>query len=136
LANTYSCADNPEQFLVHDIRFNRALAAASGNPILATLVNMVSAMHYDLRRRTVRKAKALREAADMHQRIFRAIRARNVEAARNAMHAHILQAQQAYRLEAKAGRPSGVSSQSKGNRHKNRIRGGGDHEKSRSKLFA
>jgi GntR family transcriptional repressor for pyruvate dehydrogenase complex len=133
LAYTYSCADDPEQFLVHDIRFHRALAAASGNPILATLVGMVSAMHYDLRSKTVRKAKSLREAADMHQKIFRAIRTRNIDAARDAMHAHILQAQSNYRLESKAAGPSRNSFQITESQHKNRLRGSRKDGTSKSK---
>jgi GntR family transcriptional repressor for pyruvate dehydrogenase complex len=85
--------------LLHDIRFHRALAAASGNPILATLVGMVSAMHYDRRSQTVSSAGWLRAGADMHQRIYRAIRARKPEEARAAMREHILQAQQLYQTE-------------------------------------
>jgi GntR family transcriptional repressor for pyruvate dehydrogenase complex len=99
LANTFSTLDNPQQFLLHDIRFHRALAAASGNPILATLVGMVSAMHYDRRSQTVSSAGWLRAGADMHQRIYRAIRARKPEEARAAMREHILQAQQLYQTE-------------------------------------
>jgi len=99
LANSFSTLDDPPQFLVHDIRFHRALAVASGNPILATLVGMVSAMHYDRRSQTLDKAGWLRKGADMHQRIFRAIRARNPDEARAAMREHILQAQQLFQSE-------------------------------------
>jgi len=99
LANSFSTLDDPQQFLLHDIRFHRALAAASGNPILATLAGMVSAMHYDRRSQTVGKARRLRETADMHQRIFRAIRSRNPMEARTAMRDHILHAQQQYHSE-------------------------------------
>jgi GntR family transcriptional repressor for pyruvate dehydrogenase complex len=104
LANTFSTLDNPQQFLLHDIRFHRALAAASGNPILATLVGMVSAMHYDRRSQTVSSAGWLRAGADMHQKIYRAIRARKPEEARGAMREHILQAQQLYQAESIAQR--------------------------------
>ncbi len=34
----FASVDVPQAFLVHDIRFHRAVAAASGNPILASLV--------------------------------------------------------------------------------------------------
>lgn len=133
VANTYSCVDDPEQFLVHDIRFHRALGAASANPLLATLVGMVSAMHYDLRSKTIRKSKSLREAADMHQKIFRAIRMRNADAAREAMHAHILQAQQGYRLESKSERASSTSFHAKANQPKNsRKRGSRNDARSKS----
>jgi len=99
LANCFSTLDDPPQFLLHDIRFHRALAVASGNPILATLTGMVSAMHYERRMQTLSTAAILRAGADMHQRIFRAIKARNPQEARNAMREHILQAQQLYQSE-------------------------------------
>jgi GntR family transcriptional repressor for pyruvate dehydrogenase complex len=99
LANCFSALDDPPRFLLHDIRFHRALGAASGNPILATLVGMVSTMHFERRSQTVAKAGSLRAGADMHQRIFRAIRARNRDEARAAMREHILQAQELYHSE-------------------------------------
>ena len=81
-------------FLVHDINFHRSVAAASGNPIVASLVEMVSALYYERRRDTAARAseRDLRDAAEMHRRIYQAIRARNAEAARQAMHDHLLQA--------------------------------------------
>jgi len=95
----YAAVDDPQAFLVHDLQFHRTVANASGNPVLAAVAGMVSAMHYELRSQTVRKSDSLRVAADMHQGIFRAIRAGNPEAARTAMRNHILQAQMDYNLE-------------------------------------
>ena len=43
-------------FLVHDINFHRGVAAASGNPIVASLVEMVSALYYERRRDTAARA--------------------------------------------------------------------------------
>ena len=133
LANTYACVEDPGQFLIHDIRFHRSLAAASGNPILATLVGMVSAMHYDLRSKTVRKAKYLREAADMHQKIFRAVRARKADAAREAMHEHILQAQRGFRLESGAERPGRTTPKTRANQTRQRSQGGQQDVKAKSR---
>ena len=81
-------------FLVHDINFHRSVAAASGNPIVASLVEMVSALYYERRRDTAAGAsqRDLRDAAEAHRRIYQAIRARNPDGARQAMHAHLLQA--------------------------------------------
>jgi hypothetical protein len=81
-------------FLVHDINFHRAVAAASGNPIVASLVEMVSALYYERRRETAAAAseRDLRDAAEMHRRIYQAIRARDADTARRAMHDHLLQA--------------------------------------------
>ena len=74
--------DDPRSFLVHDINFHRAVAAASGNPIVASLVEMVSALYYERRRETAARAsdRDLRDAAEMHRRIYQAIRARDAEA--------------------------------------------------------
>jgi GntR family transcriptional repressor for pyruvate dehydrogenase complex len=94
VAGLFASLDDPQVFLVHDINFHRSVAAASGNPIVASLVEMVSALYYERRRDTAARAslRDLRDAAEMHRRIYQAIRARNPEAARQAMHAHLLQA--------------------------------------------
>ena len=82
VAGLFASLEEPDLFLVHDIDFHRSVAAASGNPIVASLVEMVSALYYQRRRDT----------AEAHRRIYKAIRARNPNAARDAMHAHLLQA--------------------------------------------
>jgi GntR family transcriptional regulator, transcriptional repressor for pyruvate dehydrogenase complex len=94
VANLFASLGDPLKFLVHDITFHRTLAAASGNPIVATLVETVSALYYERRRQTAARAHEsdLREAAEMHRRIFQAVRARDPEEARRLMHAHLLQA--------------------------------------------
>jgi GntR family transcriptional regulator, transcriptional repressor for pyruvate dehydrogenase complex len=57
---------------------------------------MVSALYYERRRETAAQAsdRDLRDAAGMHRRIYQAIRARDGEAARQAMGAHLVQASQ------------------------------------------
>jgi GntR family transcriptional repressor for pyruvate dehydrogenase complex len=99
LTNMFASLTNPQQYLIHDIRFHRAVAAASGNRILATLVEMVSAVMYDRRRETIERAHDFRQSVEMHQRIYRSIRARKPDEARAAMHEHIALAQQAYATE-------------------------------------
>ena len=49
-------------FLVHDINFHRGVAAASGNPIVASLVEMVSALYYERRRETAAARERSRSA--------------------------------------------------------------------------
>lgn len=98
-AEMYAALDDPQQYLIHDIKFHRAIAAASGNPILATLVEMVSAVMYDQRRETIGRAHDFKESVEMHQRIYRAIRSQKPDAARQAMHEHLALAQDAYRSE-------------------------------------
>lgn len=99
VAEMYATLDNPQQYLIHDIRFHRAIAAASANPILATLVEMVSAVMYDRRRETIGRAHDFKESVEMHQRIYRAIRSRKPEEARATMHEHLALAHKAYRSE-------------------------------------
>jgi GntR family transcriptional repressor for pyruvate dehydrogenase complex len=91
VASLFASLDDPHGFLVHDIRFHQAVAAASGNPIVASLVGMVSELYYAQRRETATRAteRNLRDAAEMHRRVYQAIRARDGEAARKAMEEHL-----------------------------------------------
>ena len=115
VSNLFAALDDPVRFLVHDITFHRAVAAASGNPIIASLVEMVSALYYDRRRETAKQAsdRDLREAAELHRRIYQAIRSRDSEEARNGMNEHLIRASAHQSLEpgeakrAKRGRPAG-----------------------------
>lgn len=101
IAEMYASLNDPQQYLVHDIRFHRAVAAASCNPTLATLVEMVSAVLYERRRDTIERAHDFTESLELHQQVYRAIRARQPEEARAAMREHIVRAQQAFALEEK-----------------------------------
>src|SRR5829696_3735279 len=94
VAGLFAALDDPQVFLVHDINFHRSVAAASGNPIIASLVEMVSALYYESRRETAARAsdRDLRDAAEMHRRIYQAIRAHDGDTARQTMHAHLVQA--------------------------------------------
>jgi GntR family transcriptional repressor for pyruvate dehydrogenase complex len=94
VASLFASLAEPRVFLVHDINFHRAVAAASGNPIVASLVEMVSALYYERRRETAGHAseRDMRDAAEMHRRIYQAIRAHDPETARRAMNDHLLQA--------------------------------------------
>ena len=67
--------------------------------VLAALVEMVSAQFYELRRRTIRRARDLKESAEMHRRVYRAIRAGDRDAARAAMSEHLEKARHAQTLE-------------------------------------
>jgi GntR family transcriptional repressor for pyruvate dehydrogenase complex len=89
VTSMFASLDAPHQFLVHDIRFHRAVAAASCNPILASLIEMLSNVFYERRRQTVNRARDLKESAEMHRRIYMAIRQRDVAAARDAMNRHL-----------------------------------------------
>ena len=94
--------DEPLTYLVHDIRFHQAIGAASGNPILAALVEMVSSVMYQKRRETIARAHDFRQSLANHRKICWAISAQNPEKARAAMREHLALAQRAYEAEEKA----------------------------------
>jgi GntR family transcriptional repressor for pyruvate dehydrogenase complex len=62
---------------------------ASGNPILATLVEMVSSLYFEHRRRTLPRGRDLRETAIMHRNIYHAVRAHDADRARREMSVHL-----------------------------------------------
>jgi GntR family transcriptional repressor for pyruvate dehydrogenase complex len=95
----FASLDQPELFLDHDIRFHQAVAAASGNPILASVVEMISKMFYELRHSSIHAAKDLRLAAEEHRAIYQAIRAGDAERARTAMGGHLRRAALTQALE-------------------------------------
>lgn len=99
ITGMYASIDNPEEYLVHDMKFHQTIAAASNNRILTSLMNMVATILFDTRSKTVKRARDLKESAEQHHNIYRALRERDPEAARKAMRDHLLQTQQAQRLE-------------------------------------
>ena len=102
IAGMYASLGEPEQYLVHDMRFHQIVAAASGNRILTSLMNMVATILFDSRSKSVKRAKDLKESAEQHHNIYRALRDRNPDLAEKAMHDHLIETQKAQRLEEKA----------------------------------
>ena len=99
IAGMYSSLDRPEQYLIHDMQFHQTIAAASGNRILTALMNMVAAILFDYRSKTVKRATDLKDSAEQHHNIYRAIREHDPEAARQSMRLHLIETQRAQRLE-------------------------------------
>ena len=85
----FATLSEPQQFLIHDVRFHRAVAAAGDNPVLLALVEMISSLVYEQRRRTVERAHDLKESAEMHRRIYQAIRDKDPQRARAEMTKHL-----------------------------------------------
>jgi len=102
IAGMAAAMRDPHKYLVHDIDFHRTIAAASGNPILKALVEMVSNILYRNRRETVAQARDLGPSLAMHRRIYRAIAAGDPDRAREAMNQHLVQTQRARKLEVEA----------------------------------
>lgn len=93
VASMFASLGDPQEHLRHDVRFHRAVAAAANNAALGALIEMVSGLFYELRRSSIEHAVDLRESAEQHRRIYRAIRARDAEKARLAMSEHLASAQ-------------------------------------------
>ncbi len=94
VASMFAALDDRQLFLVHDINFHRVVATASGNPIVASVVEMVASLFYERRRTTAERAvdRNHRDAADAHRQIYQAIRAKDPERARRLMSDHLLRA--------------------------------------------
>lgn len=100
----FASLDNVHRFLLHDIRFHRAVAAAARNPLLAAVMEMLADLFYDQRKETVEGWRDAPEAAEQHRRIYQAIRAGDVDKARREMDAHLRWAQEAQEMEVKGAR--------------------------------
>lgn len=85
----FASLEDPQAFLLHDVRFHRAVAVGSHNAVLGALVEMVSALVYERRRLTVERARDLKESAEMHRRIYAAIRDHDGDRARREMSEHL-----------------------------------------------
>jgi len=99
VAEMYATIDDPIEYLIHDVRFHRVIAQASGNPILAALMEPITAALYDERRKTAERSSDLRQSAELHREIYRAIRSRSSSDARSVMERHLSMAQSAQDLE-------------------------------------
>ncbi len=99
VAEMFAALENPSEYLIHDVLFHRIIAQASGNPILAAIMETVTSSMYDKRRKTVERAIDLRESAEMHREIYRAVRSRRPADARRLMEQHLRMAQTAQGME-------------------------------------
>lgn len=102
VAEMYATVDDPAEYLIHDVRFHRTIAEASGNPILAALMETITASLYDERRKTVEHTRDLKDSAEIHRAIYRAIRSRKPLEARKIMEEHLKLAEAAQAEESAA----------------------------------
>ncbi|MFN8095019.1 MAG: FadR/GntR family transcriptional regulator [Vicinamibacteria bacterium] len=91
ITGMYATLEDPQAFLRHDLAFHRAVAAGSGNPIVATIIGTLVEIIWEAGRVNM-QGFSLRESADTHRRIYDAIRSRSAERARREMTAHLEQA--------------------------------------------
>ena len=99
VSGMFAACEDPQAFLIEDIRFHAAVGAASGNPILASVVEMISAMFYEQRRQTADRGRDLRPVAEMHWQIYQAIRDREPGRAAHLMSEHLIQAEKDQQAE-------------------------------------
>jgi GntR family transcriptional regulator, transcriptional repressor for pyruvate dehydrogenase complex len=104
VAEMFASLENPGEYLIHDLLFHRIVSQASGNPILAALIETITSALYDKRRKTVERSTDRRESAEMHREIYRAIRTHKALEARKLMDQHLRMAQTAQGLERPAER--------------------------------
>lgn len=104
VAEMFALTDVPSQYLIHDIKFHRIISQASGNPILAAVMETIASTLYDNRRKTVEHTTDLRSSAEMHRDIYRAIRAHDPVEARRLMEQHLQMAREAEGQERRGGR--------------------------------
>jgi GntR family transcriptional repressor for pyruvate dehydrogenase complex len=121
VTSLFANMDDPQAFLVHDIRFHRAVATAADNAIIASLVEMVSALYYEQRRQTAARATShnLHDAAQLHRHIYQAICARDSDLAKRLMNEHLLHSSafQAEEATNPAEKPVARRARRKGNGH-------------------
>lgn len=104
VAEMFAAVENPGDYLIHDVMFHRIISQASGNPIMASLVETLTSALYDKRRKTVERAIDIRESAEMHREIYRAIRTHKPSEARKLMEEHLRMAQESQGMERPAER--------------------------------
>lgn len=102
----FASVDQPSNYLIHDVRYHRIIAQASGNPILAAIMETVTSSMYERRKKTVERSIDLRESAEMHRQLYYAIRNRKAAEARKMMEEHLRMAQAAQDLERPAAKRS------------------------------
>jgi GntR family transcriptional repressor for pyruvate dehydrogenase complex len=105
VAEMYAALDDPHEYLIHDVRFHRAIARAAANPILAAVMETIIANLYERRSKTIQNAVDLKESSEMHREIFRAIRSHNPAQARRAMEEHLELARIAQESETEVAAP-------------------------------
>lgn len=88
LTGMFATLDEPQAFLRHDLAFHRAVAAGSGNPIVAAIVGTLIEIIWEAGRLKM-EGVSLRESAETHRRIYEAIRSHSPERAHREMAEHL-----------------------------------------------
>ena len=88
ITGMFATLEEWQAFLRHDLGFHGAVAAGSGNPIVAAIVGTLTEIIWETGRLDM-EGFQLRDSAETHRRIYEAIRARSPERARAEMTEHL-----------------------------------------------
>jgi GntR family transcriptional regulator, transcriptional repressor for pyruvate dehydrogenase complex len=89
VAEMYAATESPLDYLVHAVRFQRAIGKASGNQILAALMDALASAISRQQQRSMELSSDLREAARLQGDIYKAIRRHQPAEARKAMEQYL-----------------------------------------------
>lgn len=110
VAEMFAAMDSPADYLIHDLLFHRIVSQASGNPIMAAVIETLTSALYDKRRKTVERSIDMRESAEMHREIYRAIRTHKPLDTRRLMEQHLRMAQISQGMERPSDRKATLGS--------------------------
>lgn len=85
--------EQPQEYLIHDVRFHRIVAQAAGNSILAAIMESLTGALYEARRVETEQIADLTLTTKFHRDIYRAIRSGNPRTSRAAMEKHLTSAE-------------------------------------------
>jgi GntR family transcriptional repressor for pyruvate dehydrogenase complex len=94
IVHTTETVDNPIDFLKNDLELHERITEAARNPILARTMASISQLGLASRRRTTAIPGVMPNTVEDHRRIVAALRARDPEAAQQAMLTHLNQVEQ------------------------------------------
>jgi GntR family transcriptional repressor for pyruvate dehydrogenase complex len=89
LQKSVDSAHDPELFLYADLELHTLIATIAHNPILIRFIESIHQLGLASRRRTGRLAGVIEQSMSDHHLIVEALRARNPQAAREAMLVHL-----------------------------------------------
>jgi GntR family transcriptional regulator, transcriptional repressor for pyruvate dehydrogenase complex len=78
-----------EKFLLHDVRFHRAVALAAGNKIMSGVMDTVAELLFHMRRQTIAGAKDFQSTLDWHLKVYAALKAHDAPRAKAAITGHL-----------------------------------------------
>ena len=102
-----------EKFLLHDVRFHRAIAQAAGNKVMSGVMDTVAELLFHMRRQTIAGAKDFQDTLDWHLKIYGAIKQHDAAGAKETITGHLRDALAGWRrqrlIRADAPAPNSVS---------------------------